>query len=166
MDTDEIRFSNVRERHAAMDLILHDRIIGTEFFNFTCGELLGSGTSRFVFEYRPDKKYVVKIDCSNVMSNNMEWQIWHEIQFIDKLQIWFAPVTSMSTSGRVMLQRRCKTGIPYNQYHLKIPDFFTDLKYENWGMLNGKMVCFDYASTKFLDLSMNYKLVSAKWWRK
>lgn len=160
-----MRYEDIRKRHHAMDVILHDRIVGTEFFNLVCGNLLGEGTSRFVFEYKIDKRYVVKIDCSNVSANNLEWQIWHEIAYVEKMKRWFAPIGTMTTCGRVMLQRRCKTGIPYDEYPKKIPDFFTDLKYENWGMLDGKMVCFDYASTKLLDFKFDYKLVPAKWWR-
>lgn len=159
-----VQFANVRERNAAMDIILHDRIIGTEFFNLVCGNLLGSGVSRYVFEYKPDKKYVVKVDCSNYNANSNEYHIWEQLEYVEKMNKWFAPIKLLTTSGRVMLQRRCKTGLAYDDYPKKVPEFFTDLKYQNWGMLDRRWVCFDYASTLLLELNYNFKLKNAKWW--
>lgn len=164
MYTETFSFTDIRERHKAMELILHDRIIGTEFFNFVCGDLIGWGTSRYVFEYKNNKAWVVKIDCSNYSANNLEWQIWSEVSNVDKIKKWFAPCGRMTTCGRVMLQRRCKTNLAYDLFPKKIPDFFTDTKYQNWGMLNGKIVCFDYASTGLLKLRSDYKLVTSKFW--
>jgi hypothetical protein len=40
---------------------------------------------------------------------------------------------------------RRTTTIPYGQYPKEIPALFTDVKKSNWGMLDGKPVCHDYA---------------------
>lgn len=157
-------YHNVRERNAAKDIILHDEIIGTEFFNFVCGDLLGSGISRYVFEYKLDKKYIVKVEYSNYNANSAEHLIWGQIEYVQKVSKWFAPIKHLTCCGRVMLQRKCQTEIAYDEYPKQVPVFFTDLKYQNWGMMDGRMVCFDYAGTLLLDLRTDYKLKNAKWW--
>jgi len=163
MEIETHDYKDIRERNAAMDLALHDRIIGTEFFNFTCGDLLGYGISRYVFEYKRDKRWVVKIDLSCYSANSLEWQIWSDVEKIPQLSKWFAPCGDMTRACSVMLQRRCKIKLPHDKYPNKVPDFFSDLKYDNWGMFNGKMVCLDYASTSLVQLRKDYKLVPAKW---
>jgi hypothetical protein len=42
-----------------------------------------------------------------------------------------------------------------------VPSMFTDLKVQNWGMLNGRLVCHDYGLT---CTSLPRSMRAAKWW--
>lgn len=163
MDTEKALHIST-DRGIAMDRIINNKIVSLEILDFLCDDYLGGGISRFVFDFKLNKKFVVKIDCSDRNANVIEHNIWVEAkQYEPKLQKWFAPCHELSRCGRIMLQRKCKTGIPFDQFPKKIPDFFVDRKYQNWGMLDGKMVCFDYAGTILSNLG-NFKMVDANWW--
>lgn len=77
------------------------------------------------------------------------------------LKKWFAPCIDISPNGVFLLQKKtepCST----SKYPTVVPSFFTDLKYQNFGLLNGKVVCFDYGTILFTNL--NEKTRKAKWW--
>lgn len=159
--TDAVHISSSRGN--AIDSIIDNKIVSIELCDFILGDYLGMGISRMVFDYALDKRYVVKIDCSDRNANVIEHNIWVEaIQYEKSLQKWFAPCHTLSRCGRVMLQRKCKQ-VSFDKYPKKIPDFFVDRKYQNWGLLGDKVVCFDYAGTILSNLG-NYKLVNANWW--
>lgn len=148
-------------RSYAIDSIIDNKIVSLELCDFIFGELLGQGISRYVFEYKPDKKWVVKVDVSDRNANVIEHNIWSEAQY-GKLAKYFAPCGEISRCGRIMLQRKC-TDASYDLYPKSVPSFFTDLKYGNWGLLNGKVVCFDYASVLVTSMGEN-KMRKAQWW--
>ena len=50
-----------------------------------------------------------------------------------------------------------------NSINYTMPDFLQDIKDENWGMLNGRMVMFDYAMIDILKLRSDYTLVKPNW---
>lgn len=78
---------------------------------------------------------------------------------------WFAPCVDISPGGIFLLQKRVETR-PRSEYPKLIPSFFSDLKYSNYGWLNGQFVCCDYAG--FVSTSMSHKwsgrMVKADWW--
>lgn len=135
--------------------ILDNKIVSLEFFNFFLGERLGSGCFRHVFSYKPDPKWVIKIDVGNTNANICEFNYWNDLSETDFSQ-WLAPCGNMSPCGRILMQRKCK---PLKSFPEMIPKCFTDVKFDNWGLFKGRPVCFDYG----LILSdISTKLVPSK----
>lgn len=153
-------------RSIAVDNILKHGIVGIEFFNYFCGGLLGFGCHRDVFEFKPEPKWVIKIEHSNSdrNANVIEDEVWAYAQNYVNAK-WFAPVKKLSPCGRILLQRRCITNVDASKYPRKIPEFFTDVKYANWGMLDGKMVCFDYANNLLMQTGLGTKNMKVAKWR-
>ena len=73
---------------------------------------------------------------------------------------WLAPCEFLSPDGRILLQTRAEP-LPFD-YRLpdKLPAFLTDLKRANFGLLDGKLVCVDYA---FVDIMPSTRLRRACW---
>ena len=109
------------------------------------GEKIGSGMSRDVYEYLPNKKYVIKVEnYSNQFQNVLEYEIWNNIRWLPKhVSQWFAPCGSISPNGIFLLQERTREPSKYPE---KVPYFFKDLKKKNFGMIGKKFVCHDYGS--------------------
>ena len=151
------------DKQEAIDHILTDRIVMLEFTRFFLGDYLGKGVSRYVFDFKFNKNFVVKIDISNWNANNAEYNIWEFVQHYPNLARWFAPVDKMSRCGRVLLQRKCKTDLKKELYPKKIPTFIGDVKYDNFGMLNGKIVCLDYSLVDILQLNTKIQYKKAEY---
>lgn len=151
-------------RENCLGRILRDSRIHTDIFNMIFGEYIGEGVHRTVFAYAPlPKKWVIKVDTGNRNANIMEEETWAHVQGT-KVAKWFAPVRELSDGGRLLIQRRC-TPLPKDQYPKKVPEFFTDLKYANWGMLDGQFVCMDYANSLAMTKGLfTGKMQIAKWW--
>ena len=128
------------------------------------GELLGVGVHRKVGVFLPDPTLVIKCVIETPNINVLEDEMWLMIKDT-KLAKWFAPCVSISDCGMFLLQKRVQR-LPKEQYPKLIPSFFGDLKYSNFGWLDGHFVCCDYAS--FMCTSMvhkwNEKLTKADWW--
>ena len=121
--TDTMQYPEVNRRYEAMEHIVRDRIVGTEFFNFFCGKLLGEGCSRFVFDYAIDSTCVIKIDASNISANILEHLVWNAVFQNKKLAQWFAPIKQISTCGKISIQKKCTRPIKRGCWHKMIPDF-------------------------------------------
>jgi len=145
----------------AIEQILSDKIVSLEFADFFLGEMLGYGCSRRVFENPFDKTTVIKIDVSNWNANVMEHQVWTRVSEVKSINKWFAPVTLMSKCGRILLMKKCKPLI--YPYPAKLPEFLTDIKYDNFGMYNGHVVCYDYAGNLLMEKGMSLKMRKVKW---
>lgn len=156
--SDAIRIGT--DRNDVLDIIVKNKIVSLELCDFIFGKFLGYGASRFVFEYMPDPKLVIKIDCSDFNANVIEYAIWNKVSDCEKLSKWFAPCNSISRCGRILLQRKVKTGIPYEEYPKKIPSFLNDTKYRNFGKINDRIVCVDYSSVR-IDQIGTGKMVTA-----
>ncbi len=128
------------------------------------GEMLGMGIHRKVGVYKLDENLVIKcaIDTPNI--NILEEEIWRMVKDTN-IAKWFAPCVAISDCGMFLLQKKVEK-IPKDHYPKFVPAFFGDLKYGNFGMLNGQFVCCDYAG--FIATSMVHKwsgkLKKADWW--
>lgn len=153
------------DREQALGRILRDSRCHTDIFNRVFGKLLGRGAHRMVFEYAPaPRKWVIKVDVGNRNANIMEEETWAHVQYT-KMGKWFAPVSELSHGGRLILQRRCVMVTDKSKYPKKVPDFFTDLKYKNWGTLDGRFVCLDYANSLAMTKGLfTGKMQTANWW--
>lgn len=132
---------------------------------FILGEKIGSGMDREVFEFIPNKDYVIKVE-TNGFQNVREWELWNEIKDT-KMAKWFAPCIDISSCGIYLLQKRTEK-IPQSEYPKKTPHFFTDQKYDNFGVIieKGKkrFVCHDYGTFP-LTIGYKEKLLKANWWK-
>lgn len=128
------------------------------------GEALGIGVHRKVGVYNLDKSLVIKcaIECPNI--NILEYEMWLMVKDTN-LARWFAPCVEISPCGLFLLQKRVETR-PKSEYPKLVPSFFGDMKYANFGWLDGKFVCVDYASFMYTSIShkWNGKLKKADWW--
>jgi hypothetical protein len=133
--------------------------IKNDWFNLCVGKKLGSGSSRDVYEYLLDGDFVLKIEEGTYSFKNvLEWQLWLDSEFLE-LKNWLAPIRYISPCGSILMQKRVYPCLPTDLPD-KVPSCLTDLKLENWGWYNGKIVCCDYANH---INSYSMKLKKADW---
>lgn len=92
--------------------------------------------------------------------NVQEWKTWNEVRDT-QWSGYFAPCIEISYSGNVLVMARTKpiTKFPKD---LKLPDFFIDVKPENFGLLKGRIVCHDYGGSRIFERGLrNAKLKPA-----
>lgn len=137
----------------------HDDLV-----DFIMGKQLGEGIHRKVFEFTPNPKVVIKCAMEAPNINVLESEVWLMVKDTN-IAKWFAPCRGTSECGIYLLQDRVEMR-PRNEYPKFVPSFFGDLKYSNFGWLNGKFVCCDYAG--FIATSMCHKwsgkMVKANFW--
>ena len=138
-------------------------------YNLLCGNKIGQGISRIVFNCRLLPDYVVKVEeNSDRFQNILEWTIWQDVVGTPASR-WFAECKWISPNGRILIQE--KTRPPASHEFLeKIPVWFTDNKKSNWGMAkankDGKdfLVCHDYGVSLIVSLgTFTKRLRSAEW---
>lgn len=108
-----------------------------------CGKLLASGGHRNVYEYKPEKRYVVKeVKSSFRFGHNLnEWNLW---MTRPDLRQWLAPCLDISKAGRYLLQER---GRKPRTIPTDYPKEFADTKPANWITLeDGRTVMCDYGA--------------------
>ena len=138
---------------------IEEFVLYTDFIDLICGDLIGEGSTRKTFECFINHSYVIKIEKSGCSQNVREYQNWSDYQYTDGVSEWLAPCHSLSRNGRVLIQRRCEP-IAKSQLPEKLPKFLTDLKVENFGMLDGRIVCCDYS---FLVTTAELTQRKVKW---
>lgn len=119
-------------------------------FNLLCDRKLGNGIHRNVFTNRLDKKTVVKVEIEEdwrSFANVRESKFWTDNQHYNAVAKWLAPCEFLSPDGRVLIQRRCEPLRDSDKLPTMLPAFLADIKRENFGWLDGRIVCFDYAIT-------------------
>ena len=132
-------------------------------FNLLCLDKIGSGVSRDVYTCRLRDDLVVKVETSNdwrSFSNAFEMRFWNDHQYAKDIAKWLAPCRYMSPDGRLMLQQRVRVATADDTLPEKLPSFLTDIKRENFGWFEGRLVCFDYAAT---IPNPNMRLRKANW---
>lgn len=120
-------------------------VVSRETFDCITGEELGSGISRVVFVSRMNSKQVVKFDVvsKDRFQNATEWEIWRSIKGTS-IARWFAPCHWISDYGTLLTQSRV-TPLVHGKLPMKrVPSFLCDMKPENFGWLDGRLVCCDY----------------------
>lgn len=138
---------------------------GDEFFNALCGKVLGKGMTRVVYELPiTNNEWCVKVEegYDRHFQNNAEWMVWNAAQYVPWAKPWFAPCQWISPNGRVLVMRQTEP-LQRKQLPEKVPYFFTDLKLENFGMLNGRIVCHDYGVNMILERGLGKRMIKANW---
>ena len=128
------------------------------------GEILGIGIHRKTGVFKPNPGLVIKCATERPNINVLEEEVWMMAEETS-IAKWFAPCVSISPCGIFLLQKRVEHR-PKSEYPKTVPAFFGDLKYKNFGWLDGQFVCCDYAG--FISTSMTHKWSSrmkkADWW--
>lgn len=142
--------------------------LSKDLISFVTGKKLGVGIGRNVYEWPFDPKYVLKIESTSMSFQNVrEYEIWQEIQYRKDIAKWFAPCDWISPCGIYMLQRKTEQ-IPQSEYPQKVPSFFFDQKYSNFGVIveNGKrrFVAHDYG-TFSLTNGLSGRFKKADWYK-
>lgn len=136
-----------------------DAFVFEEAFNVLCGSLIGEGTYRKVFQCTLDPALVVKVerDPHNFM-NVHEWRNWELLREWSGSS-WLAPCRMISPRGTILIQERAISIYPEDMPD-KVPSFLSDLKWENFGRINGRIVCRDYG---FVVTNASLRLKKANW---
>jgi hypothetical protein len=109
-----------------------------------CGAVIGQGCARTVYACKIDRSLVVKVEHEGGSFQNVnEWEVWNKMSDCAPAARWLAPCVAISSTGTILLQRRAEP-IRKKELPKRVPAIFTDLKTENWGVIDGKPVCFDY----------------------
>lgn len=133
-----------------------------DLVNMLCDEMIGEGISRCVYPWSLDRSLVAKVEPGHGgFANAQEWDVWQRIKDTEHAK-WFAPCVHISGCGIWLLQKRTKP-IPFKRLPKQVPAFFTDLKQSNWGLLNGRPVCHDYAANLLMEVGMTKRLRSPNW---
>lgn len=135
------------------------------FIKAFCGKRIGTGLHRKVYIFKPDDRYVVKIERSmkgKQFINVNEWSNWEWVKEWVVFSKWLAPCEWISENGQILIQRRIQRIVDggSDKFPKKIPSLLTDTKYFNFGWLDGRLVCCDYP----FFVGGDYKLKNAKWW--
>lgn len=118
-------------------------------FNLLCGDKIGGGAHRTVFACRLLPNMVVKVEDEHwrYFANMKEMTFWCDHRHYRKVGDWLAPCEFMSPDGRILLQRRIDPLPLSYEMPEKMPAFLTDFKRENFGLMDGRLVCMDYGMT-------------------
>ena len=137
-------------------------IVERDFFFTFCGDLIGQGAFREVYEYALDPTYVVKIEtAARSFSNIQEWLIWNEVKWTPEVAKWLAPCKLISPSGSILVQKRTR---PAKNFPEKMPSWMTDFKRTNFGMLGSQFVAHDYGGSLALSRGVTTRMKKVEWW--
>lgn len=128
-----------------------------------CGKRINSGLYRDVYELKDNPLYVVKIEHSPGkcgFANASEWVNYIQHKDWKGFGEYLVPCEAISETGQWMIQRRIKHR-ESEEYPKKIPSFFTDTKYTNFGWIGDRFVCCDYPH---LIMGIPLRMKLAKWW--
>lgn len=111
------------------------------------GPRLGAGAGRAVFALNGHNKHVLKVErFPGHFHNVQEWLTWEYSEYMQAARPWLAPCVAISPCGVMMVQRRT-TPIDTALIPPQVPAWATDLKRQNWGLLEGRPVLHDYATS-------------------
>lgn len=135
-----------------------NRGIKDDILNFMVGDLIGEGCFRRVYEMGvPDQ--VLKIEhCGREFCNMVEWKVWQAVEHTP-LAEWFAPCIDIDMMGVALIQKRTKPIDSEEEFKKLVettrqgclPSFLDDIHFKNFGLLDGLVVCHDYAFNHFLE---------------
>ncbi len=137
-------------------------------YNMIVGKFIGEGISRKVYQHNVDESLVVKIQYSryehiNHQQNYNEWVIWSIVKDLgDEYSKWFVPCVNISNDYNILIQKKTEPVQSYIEQLNEIPEFLEDVHANNFGVLNGKIVCHDYGYLNLHKLLKNNLLTKNK----
>ncbi len=136
--------------------------ISKDLFSLCASTKLGKGVARDVYRSALNPDHVFKFELPSMSFQNiLEWETWDVVRHT-KYAKWFAPCIHIASCGTVLIQAYAREIMP-DELPKDVPAFFTDLKADNWGMLNGHPVCRDYGRSLLMDRGLSNKLRKAEW---
>lgn len=144
---------------------------GFAWRNLFIGKRLGHGVDRCTYEYigpgARDGEWIVKIEETEKdgrFQNVNEWNIWEDVKGDARHARWFAPCHAISPCGTLLIMSRTRQR-SFSQYPARIPAFFNDLQYRNFGWIGQRFVCHDYGILGWNAMQkMKNGLVKADWY--
>lgn len=125
-------------------------------------EQLGYGQDREVWKLR-GLPYVAKIAKIDPAQNWKEWLFWSNVSGTE-LEKWVAPCIAFASSGRILIQAQTKP-VLNRLFPKKIPSILTDLKVQNWGTYEDRVVCHDYGTSYVYSTAFKkIEYAEADWW--
>ena len=118
--------------------------VNRDFFHLITGKILGAGEFRIVYEHLHRDDLVLKFEPNAQSFQNIaEWEFWHDNKNNKRVARWLAPCEFISPCGIILAMKKTTKPLP-GDYPKMMPEFLADLKYRNFGMLNGVFVSHDY----------------------
>lgn len=135
------------------------------------GSKIGSGYSRDVYEWLPDPTKVIKIarednQFTGIAANIAEFELWDRVAYNETyvyVKSWLAPVHLISDDGTCMLQSKTEP-MRASEAPSKVPAWMTDIKIDNAGFYEDRIVFHDYALNLIPEKGLSKKLVKAVWY--
>jgi len=143
------------------DITHESGMIKDALLHFFVGKRIGKGAYRHVYRLNggDGKDCVLKVEyCDAEFCNITEWKVWKAVEHTPHAE-WFAPCVSIDLFGVALVQKRTKGFDSREEFNAyvekhhdgKLPAFFEDVHYGNFGLLEGRLVCHDYGFNHFLD---------------
>lgn len=146
--------SILMERPAVHPLASWTPNIAEDLFSLFVGKKVGIDVARDYYLCAFDSRYIIKVErLMGSFQNIKEWQCWQAIQN-SRYRNLFAPCKSISPNGFVLVQERTSPMLP----GIEIPyDFsmFDEIDYDNFGVIDGRVVAHNYALTGLLEKVLN-----------
>lgn len=114
-----------------------------------CGEYLGEGVQRIVYEYKGREDLVIKfLKKPGTDHNRTEFDNWMKYKHTDRAT-WLAPCLYLSEDERFLVQKKV---IPVDASPEEVPDWIKVLSdwdvggadSKQWGSYEGRIVLSDY----------------------
>lgn len=139
-------------------------ILSKELLHLFTGRQIGFGCFRDVYECAIDpERLVIKFEFKDIsFSNVIEWDTWQALRYSDYSK-WFAPCKFISPCGRILIQERTEK-VSTKELPRFLPVFFTDTKKDNFGMLDGRIVCHDYGFNRLIEEGLAKKVRKVNWY--
>jgi hypothetical protein len=135
-----------------------------DLFSLCAGKRLGEGAYRVVHRCPWDQSLVFKFEVFiGTFSNVAEWDFWKQCEYYLPIKRWLAPCVAISDSGNVLIQKFTEDLPPDYRLPKKLPSAFTDIKRDNWGLYEGRLVCRDYAIHRVFNQGLNNRMRKATW---
>lgn len=146
--------------------------ISDSLLDLCIGDIIGEGYSRVVYEWLPDPTLVLKVARDDNMykgiaSNIAEFELWERVAFgsyYEEAKEWLAPVNMISKDGRCMLMAKTES-LRASELPKKVPCWMTDIKQDNVGLFEGRIVFHDYAMNLIPENGLCKKKKKANWIR-
>lgn len=115
-------------------------------------EQIGRGAYRSVYGVKHDPTLVLKIEyCGGSFHNITEWNVWEAVKDTP-VSDWFAPCIEIDAWGSALFQRKVEVFETEKEFRDAvnmtrggvIPSMFDDIRFNNFGLLDGRVVCMDY----------------------
>ena len=119
-------------------------------FNLLCGDKLGEGVHRTVFACRLLPDCVVKVEKDDLwrwFANVREMDFWSQYRKQPSVAQHLAECKWLSPDGRILIQRRATPLAHDEPLPTHMPFFLSDMKRCNFGRVDNRIVCVDYAIT-------------------